>query len=269
MTKPKSGRFPWMKWWPSRWRGDPAVQACSLAARGAWHEILNVMQQEDSDGVLLIGGEPPDAETIARLLGCTEREWKAAEAELDKRRVWSRRESDGAIYCRSTVRDSVPVGVPEGSPEESQPGTPREPEGRPPSRALSPLSSSSSSSSGGGRGGGRKREASEAEIDAAFRAVPALDRPECRTAWAQWTIHRREIGKPVTPSSASAAIAGYAKRGPAPFVAAISHTIAKGWQGLRDPEPDSLRNGNDRPLTSAEVPSSGLLEMPRTKRWGS
>lgn len=152
MTKPKSGKWHWTKWWPRRWRGDAAVQACSLAARGAWREILDIMDLEGSGGFFLVGGEVPDSETIARLLGCTEREWKGLEAELERRKVFSRRASDGAIFCRSRVREEETEGSPEGHPVGDHSGIPRESEGSPPSRALSSSCLLSSSSKGSPEG---------------------------------------------------------------------------------------------------------------------
>lgn len=152
MTKPKDGRYHWLKWWPSRWFADRRLRTCSLAARGAWHEILLTIHEENTGGYLLIGGVVPDADDIALLLACTAKEWRACEAELERRKVFSRRESDGAIYCRSWVREGssaeAPEGAPVGDPSESSPDS----NGVPPSRALlssRPLTSSEGSAEGG------------------------------------------------------------------------------------------------------------------------
>lgn len=71
----------------------------------------------------------------------------------------------------------------------------------------------------------------------AFAAHPTLDTPAIREAWARWEAHRRESKHPLTPQTIAATFRTYAQRGPTAFVEAIEHTIAKGWRGLRDPDP--------------------------------
>ena len=55
-------------------------------------------------------------------------------------------------------------------------------------------------------------------------------------AWKSWTTHRREIKKRLTPTQTTAQLKSMAKMGEARAIAAIYHTIEKGWQGLREPE---------------------------------
>ena len=59
---------------------------------------------------------------------------------------------------------------------------------------------------------------------------------EFKTAWENWTTHRREIKKRLTPTQTTAQLKSMAKMGEARAIAAIYHTIEKGWQGLREPE---------------------------------
>ena len=60
-------------------------------------------------------------------------------------------------------------------------------------------------------------------------------------AWAEWLRHRREIKKPMTEISAAKLAKKLVDWGDERAIAAIDHTIASGWQGLREPEP--ARNG--------------------------
>ena len=67
--------------------------------------------------------------------------------------------------------------------------------------------------------------------------IPAsLQTPEFAAAWERWGQHRREIKKPLTPTSSDRQLASLASMGPARAVAAIDHTIEKGWQGIREPD---------------------------------
>ena len=63
-----------------------------------------------------------------------------------------------------------------------------------------------------------------------------------REAWADFLKHRQEIRKKMTPTATKHAWKELAAMGEQRAIAAINHTIAKGWQGIR--EPDSV---NSRP----------------------
>ncbi len=60
-------------------------------------------------------------------------------------------------------------------------------------------------------------------------------------AWELWLVHRRELKKPVTKTQALKQLAELAEIGPVKAVTMIDHTIARGWQGLREPEPGSKK----------------------------
>lgn len=75
-----------------------------------------------------------------------------------------------------------------------------------------------------------------------------LDAPEFAEAWSDWMAYRREIKKPLTSHSLKAQLAKLSDWGVPRSVAAIRHTIAMGWQGLREPEPvfgKPGQNGHD------------------------
>lgn len=63
-----------------------------------------------------------------------------------------------------------------------------------------------------------------------------LETPVFRSAWARWVQHRSEIRKPVKPTMAAAMIKQLEAMGHDRAVACIDHTIAMGWQGLREAE---------------------------------
>ena len=57
-----------------------------------------------------------------------------------------------------------------------------------------------------------------------------------REAWASWLNHRKEIKKPITPTSAERQLARCEKIGADRAITMIEYTIEKGWQGLREPD---------------------------------
>lgn len=65
---------------------------------------------------------------------------------------------------------------------------------------------------------------------------PPLDTPEFRDAWRRWCKHRSEIRQPLKPTMVEGQLRELVAMGVVRAVAAINHTIAKGWTGLREPE---------------------------------
>jgi len=64
----------------------------------------------------------------------------------------------------------------------------------------------------------------------------ALNSNGFRDVWIQWAKHRVEIKHPLTPTQIAAQLKKFAKWGETRAIAAIEHTIEKGWQGIREPD---------------------------------
>lgn len=77
-----------------------------------------------------------------------------------------------------------------------------------------------------------------------------LNTPEFLTAWEEWKQHRREIHEPLTETSVKKQLAQFVAWGIPRSIAAIEHTIRKGWQGLR--EPDAAKP-NGKPKTQERL----------------
>lgn len=105
MAKRASGdRDRFMKFYPSDWRGDDELQACSIGARGMWMELMCLAHKYG--GVVLIAGVAPTDAEIARQAKVTKAEAVKYIAELLARGVASRRPEDGALFSRRMVRDA-------------------------------------------------------------------------------------------------------------------------------------------------------------------
>jgi len=81
---------------------------------------------------------------------------------------------------------------------------------------------------------------------------PSLQTDEFRAAWIDWQRHRAEIKKRLTPTQMTKQLKTFQEWGEVRSIAAINHTIEKGWQGIR--EPDS--NGH----ASTTKPKETLLQ---------
>lgn len=95
---------PWMKFYPSNWRGDQALRAVSIAARGLWIECLCIMHEAKPYGHLLLNGEPVDDGTLARMTGTSVDEVSALMAELRKAGVFSLTR-EGVVFSRRMTKD--------------------------------------------------------------------------------------------------------------------------------------------------------------------
>lgn len=97
---------PFLKFFPSDWRSDPALRVCSLAARGLWIEMLAIMHEADPRGSLLISGKAPTPAQLASLVGASLEEVQMMLAELEGAGVFSRKRN-GVIYSRRIERDEI------------------------------------------------------------------------------------------------------------------------------------------------------------------
>ena len=95
---------PWMKFYPTDWRADPALRMCSVGARGLWMEMLCVMHEAVPRGSLLVNGRSVNARQLAGLAGCSVDDVISMLAELEDAGVFSR-EDDGTIFSRRMRRD--------------------------------------------------------------------------------------------------------------------------------------------------------------------
>ncbi len=97
---------PWLKFYPSDWRADPALRSCSIAARGLWIEMLCIMHEAEPYGTLLIKGQRIDKKRLASLCGIPEKECCILLLELESFGVFER-EQNGTIYSRRMRRDAA------------------------------------------------------------------------------------------------------------------------------------------------------------------
>jgi hypothetical protein len=96
-------RDTWFKFFPSDWRGDEALRLCSLESRGLWLELMCLAHR--ADGCVLVGGEAPTPEVIARLVSATPAQVRRCLKELTANKVCSV-SAQGVLYSRRMVKDA-------------------------------------------------------------------------------------------------------------------------------------------------------------------
>lgn len=95
----------WSKFWWQDWQRDPALNLCSLEARGLWMDMLCIMADAEEKGVLTIGKTKVSSKELAQLSRISEKKCKKLVEELENNGVFSRDEN-GFIFSRRMVRDA-------------------------------------------------------------------------------------------------------------------------------------------------------------------
>lgn len=217
---------PWMKFYPRDWRGDQALRAVSIAARGLWVECLCIMHEARPYGHLLLNGNPVGDDTLARMTGIPMDEVSALMAELRQAGVLSVT-GKGVVFSRRMTKDhararkgqkaahkrwsQVSDGVEQsGAPNRSPNGPPtaQSPEARVQTQKREP--------------GGSPKRFREGEVE--LRDV--LGAEIARAV----VDHRIKLRKPLTPRAAGLLAQKFAAC-PDPRAAADA-MISNGWQGF-------------------------------------
>jgi hypothetical protein len=277
---------PSFQFYPGDWMKDPALRACSLAARGLWMDCLCLMFESPRRGYLQhANGQPVTAAQVARMVGCTLRESQSLLEELHQVGVSSRTET-GVIYSRRMVRDEeVRVvraqggergaehghkggrptrrrGLVRGSektPSETPSDTPCGEKAKPPKNPPSSSTSSSPSTSVEGEVSPSTPpplpppaiwEGQGERVELPFQT------PAFVAAWNEWCQHRREKRQALTPTAVRQQFGEMTGWGEERAIRAIRHSIAKTYQGIYEAKttPGVSTNGK-RPLAGEFDPS--------------
>lgn len=95
---------PSFQFYPADWRKDPALSACSLAARGLWIELMCIAHEAEEYGFLTINGNQMTDSQLSRMVGEAPKVVVKLLAELEQAAVFSR-DDRGAIFSRRMVKD--------------------------------------------------------------------------------------------------------------------------------------------------------------------
>jgi hypothetical protein len=99
------GATVWSKFYWNDWRGDPALRACSLAARGLWIEMLCIAANHDPIGYVCLNGRPVTVADLARMVAVPEKQAADLLAELERNGVFNL-DRRGRMYSRRMIKDA-------------------------------------------------------------------------------------------------------------------------------------------------------------------
>lgn len=226
---------PWIKFYPRDWRGEQALRAVNIAARGLWMECLCIMHEAKPYGHLMLNGKPVDDDTLARMTGVPVDEVSALMSELRQAGVLSVT-SRGVVFSRRMTRDharaqkgrlSVQKRWRQASDSVEQSEPPNRPASRHPTTQKPEARAQSSDPNGSA-----PRTAHQALTDTLWREGPKklakLGTPENRA--------RKQIGhwlKTSKPEEILRAIEQAERNGtrdPIPYVTAALKPKAQGWR---------------------------------------
>lgn len=104
----------------------------------------------------------------------------------------------------------------------------------PPEGEVFVLESPESENQSPGRKAKRKTESAVADIQTT-EFPTELQSAEFKTAWAAWLQHRKERGKPLTPTAAASRLRQLAALGEKRALEAVVHSTASNWEGVFEP----------------------------------
>ena len=226
------GKAPAFQFYAAEWLADEHVRLMTLEETGAYIDALAICWRE--------GSIPADPVMLARLIGkgCTvatatcvqlrfnlgsteeclavgRLQHKRLNLERDKQQKRSAQMSEAGL--KSAAKKAQAVGTAATKRKRNLGST-----------QVQPKYNSSSSSLD--EDGGAAFESLVAGFPEVLRTKDFLH------AWTNWGCHRREIKKPLTDTQSAQQLKQFEAWGPQRAVAAINHTITKGWQGLAEPD---------------------------------
>lgn len=230
------------------WLKDPELRFCSIFARGLLVDLLCYMFEANEQGYLSKpdGTARSDLEIVDAISGGSREEKLAGLAELEQSGVFSR-DSRGVLYSRRIARlgDISKVRQQNGSKGGSKTQanfkqTVKQTDKQ--KRGVSVSDSVSVSDTFNNTNTPLPPRGKEAGFDALKVSLPPeINSPEMQAAWLLWCKHRTEIKKPLKPTMVEQQLSQFVQWGQSRSIAAIRHTVARGWQGIQEPE--VRRNG--------------------------
>lgn len=96
-------KLPYIQFFTGDWLKDPALRLCSPAARGAWIDMLCLMAESDSRGILRTNGVAWTEKDVARVIGIDPK----FILELVQKGVCRKAKRSGTLFSARMVRDEV------------------------------------------------------------------------------------------------------------------------------------------------------------------
>jgi hypothetical protein len=103
----KRVKLPWQKWYWDEWFTSVDVQSLPRDTRMVWFEMLGRMWNSSERGFLTINGKPMNDGALSALLGFNTdiEQFKKHLGVIESAGLFSRRESDNAIFSRKMLND--------------------------------------------------------------------------------------------------------------------------------------------------------------------
>ena len=246
---------PSFQFYPADWRSNTNLRRCSLAARGAWVDVMCVLHDSDEYGVIrwpldelaAVANVPIEAvrelvaknvlkgseSTVAEFSHTTRHAGKDGETHVlipaGVGPCWFSSRMVVDEFRRNASGGETRFGSPSRTPSQRQGERQGEtPSGQPSQRQGHGATSSSSSPSSSPSPATQTKQA-------ASPLVLPFQSAGFRTAWENFTRHRVEKKAKMTPTAEKLALQKLAAMGESRAVQALEHSTANGWTGVFEP----------------------------------
>lgn len=239
----KVRKLPAIQFYPGDWLKDTNLRMCSIAARGAYIDIICLMHEAENRGVLRTKMKPISVKKLSKsVAGCKPK----LVLELIENGVVRVARKDGAMYSKRMVRDELHRRHKAISGQKGGKTKPSKPQANPQANRGSSSSSSSSIKN--------KKERKTPKPPEGVVVFPTgLQGNGFEKIWAEWEKHRREKKCKITPCARSRQLNRLAKLGKEKAVEIITYSIEQGYQGLIDPGGRGGPKRNQEPVSKTAI----------------
>lgn len=261
---------PWLKFYPTDWRSDPALKMCSLAARGLWIEMIALMHEAVPYGHLLVSGRSPTDAQLAVLAGAPMDQITDILGELESAGVFSRTR-EGVIYSRKMTRTAKKAAIARKNGRKG--GNPSLCKETEKGASVNQITTDEVKTQ---KPEARSQKVTSSEVTKARDALCEVVQPDTADAF---LAHRKAMKAPLTAKAASLIASKLTGRSDADVIVLTS--IERGWKGVFPPDAATIHhfpsNGgpheqspqHNRQLSRADATSLGFDVVARTRRASS
>jgi len=116
-----------------------------------------------------------------------------------------------------------------------------------------PTSDQQATTNNNGKNKEKEKNKKNTQSDVSIPIPLSLQKPEFQDAWQQWQVHRNEVKRPMTPTSARAQLQKLEAMGPERAVATLNHSITCSYLAIVEPQNKTTQDRHERtqfkPLT--------------------
>lgn len=260
-------KMPAFQFYTGDWLKDAGIRSLERHDQSVWFDMLCYMHQSSERGVLLINGNVPTIDKLARMLNLLEQNLSKTLANLKEDGICSVRETDGAIYCRRMVKDEALRRIRQlAGKQGGEARLLKQNSSKHPSKGLAKHqantqakrgSSSSSSSSSTDQIIDHINSTSVSKIKKSLSVEDltfpqSLDTPAVKESLIAWLDHKTSRKEGYKNSDSLSRLLNHYEGRAFAFVEAVDVSIRNNWAGIHELAQQKVLNGQFKTKAQAE-----------------